>query len=390
MKPVILHISNDYPDHLYGDKTTAISHLVEATPQYRHVVYSLNRTNGWSGIASMPFGEDRVSVAYEALPKGIFWNKRLTAVARWIAADLKKKNIVPDLVQAHKLTVEGVIGLKIAKEYGVPLVCDIQGNTDCMMLRKKIDMRGVYRDIARYTDLVFPYAPWSIKPFKDLIGLDESKCVPLPVIPGFDTLQPSHTTGKNKLVTLIRLRGRKTKSIGGLLAAFKALEKKFPDLTLDIYGGGPAKDLIFITKDILKNNLENRVFLKGKIANHLLPQTLNEYSAMVMPSRAETYGLAYAEALFCGIPVLYSKGRAIDGYFNPDDIGYACDPLSAADIAGGIEHILLNESKLKKNIESMQKNGKFNNIRRAGVIDAYTTNIDRVLERHKDCVARKA
>ena len=38
MKPLIVHITNDYPDPLLPQKTKAVQNLVEGTPQYRHIV----------------------------------------------------------------------------------------------------------------------------------------------------------------------------------------------------------------------------------------------------------------------------------------------------------------------------------------------------------------
>lgn len=384
MKPVILHISNDYPDPLFWDKTKAISNLVEATPQYRHVVYSLNRADGWCGIASIPFGEDKFAVAYGALPKGLFWHKRLLEVAQWILNDLSARGIVPDLVQAHKLTVEGIVGLYIAKALSLPLVCDIQGNSDQMILQKKIDLRKKHREIANYSSLVFPYAPWSIRPFRNLVGLDEKKCVPLPVLPGFDCLKPSKTTGSNRLITMMRFQDMGNKNLKGIIASIKLLRSEFPNITLDVYGGGRSKALLKIKNFKRKLGVEKNVVFKGPINNNDLPNVLSEYAALVVPSFAETYGLVYAEALFCGVPVLYSKGRAIDGYFNPQDIGYACDPESTGDIAQGIRHILTNEQTIKTNIESIQKQGRFDNIRRAGIIATYTGSIDRILAQHHE------
>ena len=150
MRPVIVHLSNDYPDPLFPDKTRAIRELVEGTAEdFEHIVYSLNRKNGWSGISASPFGKNNVVVTYKALPKGILWGKRLGDVATWIEADLRAKNIIPDLIEAHKFTVEGLIGQQLARVFKKPLICDIQGDTDTNILKKKIGLRSRYQEIAR-------------------------------------------------------------------------------------------------------------------------------------------------------------------------------------------------------------------------------------------------
>ena len=41
-----------------------------------------------------------------------------------------------------------------------------------------------------------------------------------------------------------------------------------------------------------------------------------------MPSRYETFGLVYGEAMSQGLPIIYSKGQGVDGYFKEGTVGY--------------------------------------------------------------------
>lgn len=379
MKPVILHLSNDYPDPLQPDKTRAVLSLVEGTPQYRHVVYSLNRVSAWNGIAAIPFGEDRTAVAYGALPKGIFWNARLADVSAWILADLKARRIVPNLIEAHKFTVEGLIGFRLAREFSCPLVCDIQGDSDTRILEKKTSLRGHYKDIARMAALVFPYAPWAIEPFRKNAGLDPAKCVCLPVIPNVDILTPAPIIAEDRLVSVFNLDSWKRKNIATVITAIQTLSSARPTLSLDIYGRGQPKNLLALQAVISRLDKARRVRLIGAAQNSALPSLLKNYAAFVMPSRRETYGLVYAEALFSGLPLLFSKNRGIDGYFDAQKIGYAADPFSATDIVRGIDHLLKNQSALKDQIANMQTSGELNPLRQRSILDVYSRAIDKVL-----------
>lgn len=379
MRPLIVHISNDYPDPLQPDKTLAIRNLVEGTPEFRHVVYSLNRVNGFGGIASIPFGEDRTAVAYGALPKGLLWERSLEAVADWISADMKKKNIVPDIIEAHKITVEGIIGQKLATEYNCKLICDIQGGTDVKLLKFKPGLRKRYRSIVETASLIFPYAPWATDQFEKILNVSRSKFHNLPVLPGFDELTPSTASTSKRLITLLRFNARKNKNIAGSIAAVKKLTSKYPSLCLDVFGGSGSNDLLQLQKLIQETGMQEHIHLKGPIANNILPQILGQYSAMIMPSFSETYGLVYAEALFHGVPVIFSKNRAIDGYFNAQKIGYACDPTSISDIAKGLEYVLGHEAELKQNITLMQQKGELDIIRRKGILNVYRKEISHLL-----------
>ncbi|MCM1113853.1 MAG: glycosyltransferase family 4 protein, partial [Muribaculum sp.] len=53
----------------------------------------------------------------------------------------------------------------------------------------------------------------------------------------------------------------------------------------------------------------------------------------VMPSRTETFGLVYAEAISQGLPVLYTRGQGFDGQFTEGVVGYAVDADNPGEIA---------------------------------------------------------
>lgn len=380
MQPTILHISNDYPDCFVPDKTKAVQRLVDGTPEFRHVVYSLNRINGLSGQVSCPFGEDRFAVAYRALPKGLLWESRLRDLAKWIEEDLKQRNIVPDLIEGHKFTVEGLIAQDLSKALGKPFICDIQGNTDVKILQIKKSLRARYRAIAAEVKLVFPYSVWPMPVFEKLTGLESSKCHILPVYPGFDTLTPSAVSPLNNLVTVFHLDSWSRKNIVSVLAALKVVKNKIPDATLDIYGRGAPGTVLKIDRFIQEAGLTGHARLMGPIPNNDLPKILGSYAGFMLPSKEETYGLVFAEALFSGLPVMFPKGWAIDGIFETSAIGYAADPLSVPDIANGIEFLLSQQAALKASIATMQSKGELNFVRQNSIIETYRHQINCALK----------
>ena len=382
-KPVILHISGDYPDIMQPAKTKAVLNLVEGTPEYRHVVYSLNRVNGIGGISSMSFGKDRTAVAYGALPKGVLWERRLPQIAHWIAADLKAKNITPDLIEAHKFTIEGVIGHELLKTYNCPLICDIQGYTDINILRKKRSLRERYKEIAKISAAILPYAPWPIKAFEELVNLDADKCTCLPVVPYVDKMMAAPVIEEHKLLSVFHLDGWQNKNFEGVALAVKKLRERYSGLTLDVYGGGSAKTILALQKIIDGNDIGAYVRLMGPVENGKMPELMQQYVGFVMPSKSESYGLVYIEALFSGVPILFNANRGISGYFDEKDIGYGCDPHSIDDISAGMAHLIDNQAYLKKNIAKMQKEGAFDMCRGGNIIKTYKNVIDGVLSDKK-------
>ena len=75
-----------------------------------------------------------------------------------------------------------------------------------------------------------------------------------------------------------------------------------------------------------------------------------------MPSKKESFGLVYAEAMSQGLPVIYTENEGFDGQFKEGYIGYSVNPYSYKDVANAIESVIKNYSYLQKNtIKSIRK-----------------------------------
>lgn len=76
----------------------------------------------------------------------------------------------------------------------------------------------------------------------------------------------------------------------------------------------------------------------------------------VLPSKAETFGLVYAEAMSQGLPVIYSRGEGFDTQFEEGTVGFAVNPDSGEDIADKIKLICENYSVISERcIEGSKK-----------------------------------
>lgn len=379
MHPIIIHISNDFPDILVPNKTKAIKHLVDGTPEFRHIVYSLNRINGWRGIRSVPFGDDRTSMAYKALPKGLFWEARLKEVANYIIKDLTDKNIQPDVIQGHKFTVEGLVAQQVAAHFKKPFMLSLQGDTDTKILQMKRNLRARFQKIADDASIIFPFAHWPVATFKKHLKLDDAKISVLPVVPGFDDLSPAPIVNAPRLLTVFHLDSWNRKNIVGMMNGLKIVQNDIPDIHLDVWGSGSPKNSALIKKLIKDYRLTDAVSLMGPTPNGDLPHIMKNYVGFILPSKRESYGLVYAEALFSGLPVMLSKDRGIDGFFPIEQIGYACDPFDAMDIAAGIRHLVTRQSDLKASIANLQTSGGLDVIRKESILDSYRAGIRKVL-----------
>jgi glycosyltransferase involved in cell wall biosynthesis len=64
----------------------------------------------------------------------------------------------------------------------------------------------------------------------------------------------------------------------------------------------------------------------------VLAEIYRQHDIFVMPSFLETFGVVYIEALSQGLPIVFSRGQAVDGYFAPGTVGEPVDPHDAESV----------------------------------------------------------
>jgi glycosyltransferase involved in cell wall biosynthesis len=108
-----------------------------------------------------------------------------------------------------------------------------------------------------------------------------------------------------------------------------------------IGGGGNAEKAVI---EIVKNN-PNTMFYHGKIFDkNKLKSHFEKAQIFVMPSKRETFGLVYVEAMLNGLPILYTALEGIDGFYS-ERIGEKVN-------SGKVEEIKQKLVKLIENYDS--------------------------------------
>ncbi len=141
-------------------------------------------------------------------------------------------------------------------------------------------------------------------------------------IPDGKFLEPSVNREK-RIVSVGRLHPQKNQKI--LIEAFNIIKDEIKDYILEIYGEGPLREELQYYID--KNNLDNRVFLRGT-TNDVFDKIYNS-SLFVLSSDYEGMPNALLEALAIGVPSIstdYSPGGVTDliedgtnGFITPRD-----------------------------------------------------------------------
>ena len=116
----------------------------------------------------------------------------------------------------------------------------------------------------------------------------------------FSYLNSEHTSNKIKFIATGSLIHRKGYDL--LIDAFAKLQLPATQWELNIIGTGNEHDNL--AKRISNANLSENIHLLGSRTASEIATMLNQSDVFVLPSRMETFGVVYIEALACGLPVI--------------------------------------------------------------------------------------
>ncbi|APE27340.1 glycosyltransferase [Aurantiacibacter gangjinensis] len=353
-KPRIVHITADYPDSFAPDKTPVIrDHISSVREAFDQYVISLNRRSP-GAFAAMPGIVDArrafdggIAAQYTAPGFGIAHATCLDRLGSWLAAQIAA-GPRPDLLAAHKLTVEGLAVARAAKALGVPYAVAIQGNTDGMILAARPDLRRRFAKVFHGAAVVFPFAPWSLALAETLLGPRTGPVHMLPAPTDLDTPQ-APVAGNGRFVSVFHLKNRKVKNLRAIAATSRLLRAQ-QAAPIDVIGGGDAADIRACEAIIAGSDIT----LLGPRERRSLARELNAATGFVLPSKRESFGLVFIEALFAGLPIIYPAGAAVDGYFDDCPFAIRVDARDPSAIADAMHHVRDEEMSLKASLARWQ------------------------------------
>ena len=274
---------------------------------------------------------------------------------RLLLSDLTQKIKIDDidLVHSHSLFTNGYLALNIKKRYGIPYLAAIRNTDVNIFFKYMIHLRKYGIEVmnqASYLIFLSPkYRDFIIKKYipekskqthmkKSIIipnGIDEF---------WFKNKNQKKRKPKEKEINLLFVGNiDKNKNVLTTLKAIGILQKKGYQIKFTIVGKILDQS---IYKKIQKNSCVSH---KNYSPKEKLLEIYKKNDIFIMPSKTETFGRVYPEAMSQGLPVIYSKGQGFDGQFPEGTVGYHVNSSEPEDIAEKIECILKNYEQISEN-----------------------------------------
>jgi glycosyltransferase involved in cell wall biosynthesis len=233
------------------------------------------------------------------------------------------------LVHAHWWVPGG-----LAAPPEAPLVLTVHG-TDGALLRRSRLARLVARPVFRRARLVTTVSAELARTVEAAVGrtVEAEHIVPMPVATRrFDRW----SGGGGGAIVVARLTEQKRVELA--LQAMAALHQAGRPLPLTVVGDGPLRNRLTALAQAL--GIADRVRFLGMRSPDEVASLLAEADVMVFPARGEGFGLAAAEALMAGVPVVAcSDGGGVLDIVPPDGAGRIAEPTGAG-IAAALAALL--------------------------------------------------
>jgi len=258
------------------------------------------------------------------------------------------------ITMAYFLFSDGAVANQLYKRFRVPFVVAIRNSDINHYFKYRFWLTDYIKDVLKNSSkIIFP-SPSYINSIKNIVGDNfffnyiNSKVEVIGNI-----VHESWFDGvfKKELPTAnIRLlyagEFSKNKRIDYIISAFDSFKKNHDCCSLYLVGNY-GNDVVRINK-LVNDNRNIFVFDKIEDAKTLI-SLFDTCHIFIMPSKAETFGNVYVEAMARGLPIIYTKGQGIDGYFQDGLVGYSVSQPLDEEIQYALEKILQNYDSISSN-----------------------------------------
>lgn len=232
----------------------------------------------------------------------------------------------PDIIHAHCCVWAGYAAMKLSGQIGIPYVVTehatlFQLHRDEISEKNDKVIRKIFQKAARVICVSGAFAKLieSYRPDIDVVG-NVVNC---------DAFVPRADSEKHRGIRFLTVCYMEEeaqlykKGIDILIQAWTEVVKKYTDVKLVIGGGGSAKTKV--EQWVEEHGISKYVEFTGALDRKQVIQEMQSCDCFVLPSRYETFGVVYVEAMACGKPVIAVANGGPDDFVKPFN-GFLIEP----------------------------------------------------------------
>ncbi len=366
----VLHVNSYYKTNaLHGELLRALSKLGVDQAVYLPVSKEDIGRNRVRQLKEC-FGEIYEIGVFRKIARFV-WPLKMYQV--WRGALSVIRDVSPDMIHAHTVISNGLVAFFAKKLFKLPYVVTVR-NTDIDFFFKRIPFfvsigRAVLSEASRIIVLSPVYVTQKLPlyiPKCDFPNIYEK----IDVIPNgvaekwFEASVGSAKNCQGEVLFLGRID--KNKNLILVIQALERLRRLGVELKLNVVGDG-----LELNSMRERAKFINAVFY-GRIDDvSVVKQVMSHSDILVLPSKRETFGLAYVEAMSQGLPIIYTKGQGFDGFFPEGEVGFGVNADDPQGVADSIQAIYQCYGKMSMNALGASNQYRWPHVARA-VMDVYS------------------
>ncbi|ANT65387.1 N-acetyl-alpha-D-glucosaminyl L-malate synthase BshA [Prosthecochloris sp. CIB 2401] len=337
--------------HTYGGSGAVATELGKALARRGHIVHFINRAEPFRlGSFSRNIFYHEVEAMHYPLFECPFYSLALASKIAEVAMYEKL-----DVVHAHYAiphALSAILARQMVKDkcqdeaHCFRIATTLHG-TDITVVGADSSMHGAVRLAINKSDGVTAVSEYLRR---ETVEMFEPN-VPIEVIPNFVDLEVFHRLPENpglreqlglgsEKICIHISNFRPVKRIGDVLGTFERILQEVP-ATLLMVGDGPERS--DAEERVRKAGIGEHVLFLGKI-DEIVP-LLSISDLMLMPSSAESFGLAALEAMACGVPVVVTNAGGFPEFIEDGRHGYLVETGDVESMASKALGLLTDEAK---------------------------------------------
>lgn len=240
-----------------------------------------------------------------------------------------------NIIHAHSVYPGGVIASILSKEFNIPyLITEHMGPRIPSLLKKGKPIDVILKAYSEASKIITVSDFLKIK--LEQFNIKNIKTIPNLVNEDIFTIK-NKTTNKFIFFTLANMTD--IKGIDILLHAIKKMKGVSNSVEFWIGGSGPMLNQYKSLADSLK--ISSKIKWLGHINPEKSPGFFQTCNVFVLPSKYETFGVVYAEAIACGKPVIASRCGGPESIVN-DINGVLIKPESVEELSEAMTKMIDN------------------------------------------------
>jgi glycosyltransferase involved in cell wall biosynthesis len=252
-----------------------------------------------------------------------------------------------DLIHAHFTYPDGVAAIRLAKQFGVPVIITEQNPWGPWMDKDTAVRRQTIR-AAQECTFQIAISRSVRESIVRLTGESEKLRVVPDAVDGdvFTLAEQGPPTTTNQIIFVGAIRP--VKGVDVLLRGVRLLADSGRDVNLILVGESYfrnyQKEYDRLRQMAAELGVAGLVNFAGKKPLTELVREIQKSALLVLPSRAESFGMVLVEALACGIPVVATRCGGPEDIV-AEEVGILVPPEDPAALAAGIAQVLDRRSQ---------------------------------------------